>query len=519
MGHRAASRIPFALAALGVALLSAAALAQAPSVEITTTRIASGLAKPVWAGSPPGDDRLFVVEQSVARIRVIVGGLPKLPAYLELGSKVLANAGERGLLGLAFDPDFASNGWLYVCYSRQPDGATVVERYTALDEDSADPESGVVILGPITHPQHNHNGGQLAFGPDGKLYLGTGDGGNGYDDGPGHVEGGNAQSGGMLLGKMLRMNADGSAPADNPFADPEDGFLDLIWHYGVRNPWRWSFDRLTGDFWLGDVGEALQEELDVLPAGSAGLNFGWRCMEGMGCTGFSGCTCGDAALTLPLHVYSHGQGRCAIIGGSVYRGAALPELHGTYFFADWCSSTISGLTWDGKAITSLVDVTGQFAPGVGQTLNQISSFGEDKDGELLILDLGGEIYRLVRDPFTDLGGALPGGGGAPRLQAEGALLPNSLNQFVLTQAAASASTFLFLSLESNAVPFKGGTLQTFPYATLVPTTTTATGTLTMPFVFPTDVPSALSLYFQCAIVDPQAIQGVAISNALHALTP
>src|SRR5262245_26873324 len=200
-----------------------------------------------------------------------------------------------------------------------------------------------------------------------------GDGGGGLDQGPGHLPGGNAQAGGTLLGKLLRVNADGSTPTDNPFAAREDGVLDLVWHFGLRNPWRWSFDRLTGVLWYGDVGEGLHEELDFQPAGAGGLNFGWHCMEGIVCTGLDGCTCFAPELTWPIHDYAHGNGDCAIIGGYAYRGPSVPELHGTYFFADYCSARIWSLTWDGVQVSDLHDHTTELAPGLGQSIDHLSS--------------------------------------------------------------------------------------------------------------------------------------------------
>jgi glucose/arabinose dehydrogenase len=513
---------------LGLGLFAAggfAAAARGQSTAIATVRIASGLEKPLWAGSPPGDERIFVAEQETATIRIVSGGLPQSPPYLDLAPLVLADTNERGLLGLAFDPDFASNGFLYVNYTRQPDGATMIVRYHALDASTADPDSAVVILGPIVQPQHNHNGGNVAFGPDGKLYVGMGDGGGSLDLGPGHADGGNAQSGDTLLGKILRLNADGSVPADNPFASPEDGFLDLIWDYGLRNPWRWSFDRETGDFWLGDVGENLHEELDFHPAGSAGRNFGWHCMESLECTGLDGCTCNGPALTPPVHEFGHDEG-CAIIAGYVYRGAAIPSLHGTYFFGDYCTGRIWSLAWDGAQVTNLQERTSELTPPDGQAINLITTFGEDKDGELLIVDRDGEIYRIVPvitdppvDAFSDLGGGLPGSKGIPKLAGEGTMVPGSPNQLTLSKADNYADSVLVISLVGDEMPFKGGLLKVVPVFHMLHFKIPTGGSLNLPFVGPQTMETGTSLYFQFAIEDHHATKHVALSNALRATLP
>ncbi len=507
---------PFVI--LVLAGLVPVAAAQTP---LTTSRVASGLAKPLWVGSAPGDDRLFVVEQTQADIHIIENGLPKLPPFLDLTTaKVMTTFSEQGLLGMAFDPGYASNGFFYVFYTRAGDGAEIVERYHTLDPNTADPASGVIILGPVTDPQSNHNGGNIVFGADGKLYVGIGDGGNFNDSGPGHVAGGNAQFGGTLMGKMLRLNADGTVPGDNPFISPTDGFMDQIWMYGVRNPWRWSFDRLTGDFWLGDVGQDLIEEIDFHAAGDpAGKNFGWRCMEGFSCTGLSGCTCNAPALTQPIWDYSHVGGNCSVTGGFVYRGPSIPSLQGTYFFTDYCTATLWTMTWNGVAVQDFTNRTVELAPGVGQTINFVTSYGEDNDGELYIVDQGGEIFRVVADPFSSLGGPLPGLTGNPILAGEGGLLGGSLNQLRLSNARASSPTALFTSIGVGAAPFKGGILQAFPFVSLVSGATSAVGTLDLPFTFPTGVSPGLQLVFQYAIKDAAAVQQVALSNALSAITP
>ena len=512
-------------ALLGVAALADAALAQAEApaqaagFKLTTARVASGLSKPVWAGSPPGDDRLFTIEQESGKVLIIVGGQPQSPPYLDLSTKIVKDAYEQGLLGLAFDPGFQSNGFFYVNYTRKIDGATMVVRYHALNANAADPASAVTILGPIAQPQLNHNGGNIRFGPDGKLYVGMGDGGGALDLGVGHAPGGNGQSGTTLLGKILRLNADGSTPADNPFKSPTDGFLDQIWDYGLRNPWRWSFDRLTGDLWLADVGENLHEELNFQKAGTAGRNFGWHCMESFECTTLDGCTCNAPTLTKPVYQYGHEDNKCAIIGGHVYRGPSIPQLNGTYFFGDFCTGRIWSCTWDGAHVANLLERTAELQPGFGQSIDTISSFGEDRNGELLIVDHDGEIYRLARDPFFDLGGGLAGSAGMPKLEGEGALLPKTLCKIHLSQAKPAAKASLLLSLTSVEVPYKGGTIQAAPPLLSVHAAISTAGTMDLPFQMPAGAPPGMTLYFQYVIADHQAVYGVAISNALLAMTP
>ncbi len=509
-------------AVVSVAVVGIAAPGAVAQTALTTARIASGLDRPLWIGCPPGDSRLYALEQEQADIHLIdvAAGLPVEAPFLDLSAKVIGDQLERGLLGLAFDPDYPVNGFFYVYYTRQPDSATVVERYHALDPAHADPSSGVVVFGPMAQPQTNHNGGNIRFGPDGLLYVGTGDGGNYNDTGFGHVAGGNAQSGGQILGKILRIAKDGSIPADNPFLAPGDGFLDAIWAYGVRNPWRWSFDRVTGDFWLGDVGQDLVEEIDILPAaGPAGRNLGWRCMEGSSCTGLDGCTCADAALALPIHEYAHGSAGCCVIGGFVYRGPSVPDLQGSYFFADYCSSRVWSLAWDGSKVTSLLERTEELAPGLGLDIANITSFGEDDQGELLVVDGGGEIYRIVKDPFTDLHSALPGADGRPRLKAEGGLLPGSQNRLLLSKAAPLALSLLFVSIGEGNAAFKGGVLKSVPVSLALSATTTASGTAEIAFAVPPGVAAGIALVMQFAIQDAVAVQGVALSNALKAVTP
>ena len=335
-------------------------------------------------GAPAGDaHRLFLVEQ-VGRIWLAVDGQRLPTPYLDLTGRV-AYGGERGLLSLAFHPGFASNGKLYVNYTAVAgDGDVVVSEFTAADPSgtSADPASERVLLTVEHSTYSNHNGGRVAFGPDGYLYVGVGDGGGGGDPL------GSGQDTASLLGKLLRI--DPASPATpvpgNPFGTP-------VYHWGLRNPWRYSFDRLSGDLYIADVGQNAWEEVDFLAAGPglvppAGVNWGWNVMEGFHCYGTT--TCNQTGLALPVLEYDHGQG-CSITGGFVYRGPVMPDLAatGTYFYADYCSGWVRSFQIAGGAATSLA----QRFSGLGS----ITSFGEDGCGELYVVTSGG-VLRLAPGP-------------------------------------------------------------------------------------------------------------------------
>jgi len=359
------------------------------SVALTTERIAVGLSDPLYVTAPPGDvERLFIVEQNTALIKIRKNNAILGTPFIDLNSKA-SSGGERGLLGLAFHPNYRDNGFFFVNYTSNT-GATVVERYTvSANPDVADPASAKLVL-TVGQPFSNHNGGCLQFGPnDGYLYIGMGDGGAAND--PGN----RSQNGNVLLGKMLRIDVDSAGaydiPPDNPFVGVA-GIRDEIWAFGVRNPWRFSFDRDNGDMYIGDVGQDAREEVSWQPGTSpGGENYGWRCMEGTACTGLSGCTCNAPALTLPIHEYPHPPG-VAVTGGYVYRGCAIPELEGTYFFADFVGD-IWSFDWDGSTKTNFTD-RNELEPGI----SLIPSFGEDGLGEMYIVDSAdGEIYKIVRE--------------------------------------------------------------------------------------------------------------------------
>jgi glucose/arabinose dehydrogenase len=384
------------------------------ATPLTTERVASGLSLPLYVTAPPGDpERLFIVEQrgsggvgNRADIRILDLGSGVLNAAPFLSISPVSTGSEQGLLGLAFHPEYAANGFFYVSYTNSG-GTSVIARYqVSANPDLADAGSAQTVL-TLAQPFTNHNGGWIGFSPrDRYLYISMGDGGSSNDPG------GRAQDLNVLLGKLLRvdLNRDDfpgdpglnyAVPASNPFAGAIPG-LDEIWAYGVRNPWRGSFDRVTHDFYIGDVGQGAWEEIDFQPAASAGgENYGWRCMEGLHCTGLSGCTCNAPALTLPIHEFSHGAGNCSVTGGYVYRGCAIPDLRGTYFFADYCSAQIWSFRYYGAVPTGFTIRTVELDPPGAMTIASITSFGEDRRGELYICDQGGEVFRIIPNGPVD----------------------------------------------------------------------------------------------------------------------
>lgn len=331
----------------------------------------------------PGDTEHLFVTGKQGVIWVLEQGDVRRTPFLDISQIVDAGASERGLLSMAFDPGFQENGRFYLNYtSKEGDGDTVIARYESGQGLQADVDSGVELL-RIDQPAANHNGGQLQFAPDGYLYIGMGDGGAAGDPWD------NAENLSTLLGKMLRIRVSDVAgyaiPDDNPFVDGPDGARPEIWAYGLRNPWRFSFDRMTGDCYIADVGQNKWEEVDFEPAGSAGgLHYGWNTMEGSHCYD-PPKNCDRSGKQLPIWEYAHPQG-CSITGGYVYRGQRFPSLFGRYFFADFCNGAIYALHRH---------ETGWEAQPVLETGMTIASFGEDATGELYVLDLGGDVYRLI----------------------------------------------------------------------------------------------------------------------------
>jgi glucose/arabinose dehydrogenase len=374
-----------------ILLLGALAIkAQVPT--LTLTQVASGFTR-VTTLANAGDDRLFVCEKAgvIKFFRPYVGSTST--TFLNINSRVVnisSDSDERGLLGLAFDPNYAQNGRFYVNYINNS-GNTVIARYTV---SSNDPNAGNVdseqILLTITQPYTNHNGGCIAFGPDGYLYIGMGDGGSGGD--PQNY----AQNPNSLLGKMLRIDVSGNdagytIPADNPFTstnDPNNAIRDEIWAIGVRNPWRWSFDRVNGDMWIADVGQNLYEEVNVQPSlSNGGENYGWRCYEANNTYTASGCLA-QSNYTFPVYNYTHSSGGCSITGGYVYRGNLYNDVFGRYFYTDYCDGVIRGIIPNG---------TGGYTNQSHGTFTQFqyTTFGEDQFGEVYIAQQNGVISRLT----------------------------------------------------------------------------------------------------------------------------
>jgi glucose/arabinose dehydrogenase len=348
---------------------------------ISLTKVVGGLEQPTHithAGDLSG--RLFVVEQK-GRVRIVSNGVLLSQPFLDITNRVSC-CGEQGLLSVAFPPNYASKKYFYVNYTNKA-GDTVVARYRLTSNPNiANPNSEQIVLS-VKQPFPNHNGGQLAFGRDGYLYIGMGDGGSGGD--PQN----NAQNPASLLGKILRIDVESGVtpyaiPPTNPFIQ-QAGYLKEIWALGLRNPWRFSFDRLTGDLYIADVGQEVYEEVDFQPASSTGgENYGWRLMEGAHC--YNSATCNQSGLVLPVTEYNHSQG-CSITGGMVYRGWSYQSLRGIYFYADYCSGRIWGLRRRGQVWrNALLLNTSSFG---------ISSFGEDQAGNLYIANLStGDIYLI-----------------------------------------------------------------------------------------------------------------------------
>jgi glucose/arabinose dehydrogenase len=327
-----------------------------------------------------GDHRLFILEQNQADIEIIDTTGQYIGKFLDLSS-LASTGGERGLLGLAFHPDYTSNGFFFVNYTNTA-GNTVIARYTVSgNADVADALSATTVM-TIAQPYSNHNGGHIAFGPDGYLYIGMGDGGSGGDP---EARSQNPQT---LLGKMLRVNVDllpYSIPETNPYFGQTDT-LPEIWALGVRNPWKFSFDRTTGDMWMGDVGQNLWEEINFEPAASGGgYNWGWRCYEGNAAYNTSGCGA-SSNYDFPVKVHAHNEGFCSITGGVVYRGAAYPALNGLYFYSDFCDGDIFSLVPNGSG-----GFTGSNLAGAG---NGVVAFGEDAAGEVYIAKTSNVIYKV-----------------------------------------------------------------------------------------------------------------------------
>lgn len=375
------------------AVVSAGATANAtvaygsPALTLALSTVATNLDNPTWLSAPPGDTRLFVTERA-GRVRIIQNGAVLSTPFLDISARVLTE-GEGGLLSLAFDPQYARNGYVYLYYT-DPQRNIVVERFTTgSSANIADPTSGLEIIS-IPHPTFtNHFGGLVSFGPDGYLYVGTGDGGGAGDPQ------GNAQNLNSLLGKLLRIDVSLSVPAEsyaipgsNPFVNMS-GRRPEIWAYGLRNPWRYAFD--GNQLYLSDVGQDRREEVNIADNRQGGQNYGWNVMEGTLC--YNTASCNQAGLTLPAFEYDHGSNDangCSITGGFVYRGRALPELAGRYFYSDFCTGFLKSFTATSAGIVEQRDWN---LPDIGRVV----SFGQDAEGELYLVAASGTIHKIGRN--------------------------------------------------------------------------------------------------------------------------
>jgi glucose/arabinose dehydrogenase len=360
--------------------------AASAGVQTSLVELGRGFRQPVYlTHAGDGSGRMFVVERG-GTIRIVQDGETLATPFLDVRGLITTSGPEQGLLGLAFHPNFANNGQFFIYYTAT-DKANTVARYTmSADPNVADPNSGSILFA-IPDTRDNHNGGMLAFGPDGYLYTGTGDGGAAGDPDR------NGQKTDAMLAKILRLDVNGADPGlpyaippGNPFAD-RGGAGGQVWAYGLRNPWRFSFDRLTHEIYIADVGQGDYEEIDLQPATSTGgENYGWNITEGSHCYP-ANASCSTDGFILPIAEYSHADGDCSVTGGYVYRGAQSPALQGAYLFGDFCS----GRFWMLRR-----DNSGQWTSGLlADTDHQISSFGEDESGEVYLLSLAGGIYKVT----------------------------------------------------------------------------------------------------------------------------
>jgi len=353
------------------------------ALDLALEPVATTFAFPLLATAPSGDPRLFVVEKG-GLVKIVKGGAVLNTPFLDL-SGLISNGGEQGLLGLAFDPQYGSNGRFFVSYTNTAGDNVLASYQVSSNADVAVAGSGVIRL-TVGQPYDNHNGGHIAFGPDGYLYMGIGDGGSGGDPD------GNGQDRNDLLGSILRLDVSGATGYTVPVSNPLVGVAGTrgeLWNWGLRNPWRFSFDRSSGDLYIGDVGQGEREEIDVgttATGGGKGANYGWSIMEGTRC--YNAGSCDMTGLTLPVLDYTHSDG-CSVTGGYVYRGTAIPDLAGTYFYADFCSGWVRSFRYTGGQVTEAASWDA-LAPG-----GNISSFGEDGAGELYVLTSAGGVYRIV----------------------------------------------------------------------------------------------------------------------------
>ncbi len=423
------------LANLALPLLAAGF---ASGQQLALEPVVEGLVQTNGLYTAPGDmDRLFVMT-TVGTITVIENGIVLPDPFLDIQPILFPG---RGLMSMAFHPDYQNNGRFFVVYQAGDLTTSLVEYQVSSNPNVADPASALVILGPVPQTTNQHPWNQLLFAPDGMLLLANGDNTN-----PG-FESNKAQDLGSLSGKILRLNIDLPAPfipADNPFVGLS-GAREEIWQYGLRQPWRVSIDTGTDDLYISDVGFMTTEEINVLPAGSSGgLNFGWRCFEGSECGNLGDCvpTCGDSTWVQPDYEYTHDNGRCAVIGGFVYRGSAIPSFQGRYLFADFCGGLYS-MRYEGGQLIDLIDHSAELTAPDGSPIPAICSFGQDQAGELYLVSLLGSIHKLI-----------PGDGISTYCQTS----PNSIGPGALigSTGTASISAQDFGLVATGAIPDQFG---------------------------------------------------------------
>ncbi|MCP3918076.1 MAG: PQQ-dependent sugar dehydrogenase [bacterium] len=376
--------------------LCACALSLAPTTRaqgVRATQVDSIPQRPTAMASAPGDPTRLWFPNKLGRIYIIKNGTRLSTPYMDMSS-IVDDPGESGLLGMAMHPDYVNNGLFYVAYTSGPNADTVISQFErdASNPDLADITTEQIIFGPYPHTSPDHKAGGLTFGPDGYLYYGHGDGLSG-----GLGVGERAQDPMDLRGKILRFDPDipfPHIPADNPFVG-NSAVADEIYALGLRNPFAIGVDSLTGDLYIGDVGQSTAEEINFVPAGGGGLNFGWKCKEGTACFGSPppSCVCSNPAFVDPLHTYGTGQDGCAVIGGVVYRGSAIPSLYGWYLFSDFCTARVWALQHDGTTVTDFQDLTDQMFPSGG--FGSPVAFGEDANGELYLVEhFSGRVWRV-----------------------------------------------------------------------------------------------------------------------------
>ena len=451
---------------------SAAQLQASIPPNIKLEPVISGLTQPVFAThAGDGSGRLFIAQQT-GEILILNGTTLNSTPFLDV-SGIITVGSEQGLLGLAFDPNYASNGFFYIAYS-DSNGDDVLSRYKVStgDPNVADAGSAQIFL-TVAEPESNHNGGMIAFGPDGYLYFGLGDGGGGGDN---HGTIGNGQDKTTLLGKILRLNV-ATLPYTIPPSNPYYGSGTVkqeIWAYGVRNPWRFSFDKTTGDLYTGDVGQNSQEEIDFQAASaSGGANYGWRIREGNLCYNpSSGCGT-PTNYVAPVAVYDHSLG-CAVTGGYVYRGTNFPGLAGVYLYGDYCTGKLWGLykNSSNQWVTSLIKSTSY----------NISSFAEDEDGELYILDYGGALIHITQSPIVtatfNSSAALDGYiTETSETSSQGGVIDSSNTVLIVGDTATNRQIRAILSFTTSSIP--DGAIITYAKLTIKKASLTGTDPFTV----------------------------------------